>query len=79
MDVGDARGVTVSPIESGDWAWAAWIVGDRLTGVEGSEMAAQQAGGLALDRLVSRAAAAAPSRREIPRPGQLAELPSPQA
>jgi hypothetical protein len=78
MDLGDARGVTVSPLESGEWAWTAWTAGHRLTGVEASEMTARQAGALALDRLVSEAAAAAFSRRELPNSEKVTTLPEPQ-
>ncbi len=83
MDTGAARGVTVSPLESGEWAWTAWLVGQgvsvRLTGTEPSEISAQQVGGLALDRLISEAAAAAVSRRELPRSEELTMVPDPQA
>jgi hypothetical protein len=79
MDIGAARGVTVLPLESGEWAWTAWTAGHRLTGVEASEMAAQQAGGLALDRLISEAAAAALSRRELPKSEERTMLPHPRA
>ena len=78
-----ARGVTVSPLESGEWAWTAWVatqpVSYRLTGIEASEIAAQEAGRRALDRLAAEATAAASSRRAVPIPQKLATLPNPHA
>ena len=83
MDVGEARGLTVSPLESGEWAWTAWIAGhlvlSRRTGIEASEAAAQQAGTRALEHLVSEAAASARSRRELPQPEKPAKQPEARA
>jgi hypothetical protein len=42
-------------------------------------MAAQQAGGLALDHIVAEAVAAAFSRRELPDSETVTALPNPQA
>jgi len=69
----------VLPLDSGEWAWTAWTTEHRRTGVEATEMAAQQAGGLALDHIVAEAVAAAFSRRELPDSETVTALPNPQA
>lgn len=83
MDEGEARGLTVSPLDSGEWSWTAWIAGhlvsSRRTGIEASENAARQTGSLALERLVSEATASTRSRRDIPQPEKPAKLLDPQA
>jgi hypothetical protein len=66
MDLGDARGWSVCPLHAGDWAWSAWTSAiDRRSGIEPSETEAELAAQQALKALVSDAAAAALSRREL--------------
>ena len=71
MDVGDARGWNVWPLDNGKWAWTAWITanaGAPQSGVEGSEPEAQEAAQRTLQHMLSEASAAAQDRRELPVP-----------
>jgi hypothetical protein len=69
VDVGDARGWNVWPLESGDWVWSAWIaanLGLLRSGIEATEAEAQRTAQEEIERMLSEAGAAAPSRRELP-------------
>jgi hypothetical protein len=69
VDLGDARGWNVSPLENGDWAWNAWIAwngGLPRSGIAATEAEAQTAAQRELERMVSEAGAAAQERRELP-------------
>jgi hypothetical protein len=69
MDVGEASGWNVWPLESGEWAWSAWIAANgtlTLTGVESTEDEAESAAQRGLEGMASDAMAAAQSRRELP-------------
>jgi hypothetical protein len=66
MDLGEARGWNVWPLETGDWAWTAWTAAnDRRSGIEPTEAEAESAAQRELEGLVSDAMAAALSRREL--------------
>jgi hypothetical protein len=66
MDVGEANGWNVWPLESGDWAWSVWVAtGPRRSGVEATEFEAQKAVQRELELMLSDARAAAQSRREL--------------
>jgi len=68
VDVGDARGWNVWPLENGDWAWDAWIAADLglpRSGIEATEAEAQQAAHRELERMLSEGRAAARPRREL--------------
>jgi hypothetical protein len=66
MDVGDGRGWNVWPLENGDWGWNAFAAANGRSGIEASEAGAEMAAQRELERMVSEAAAAAQSRRELP-------------
>jgi hypothetical protein len=69
MDVGEARGWNVWPLESGEWAWSAWIAANgtlTLTGIEPTDAEAESAAQRGLEGMASDAMAAAQSRRELP-------------
>lgn len=69
MDVGEARGWNVWPLESGEWAWSAWIAANgtlTLTGIEPTELEAESAAQRGLEGMASDATASAQSRRELP-------------
>ncbi len=66
IDLGEARGWNVWPLEGGEWAWTAWIAANGLlAGIERTEAEAESAAQRKLEGLVSDARAAAPSRREL--------------
>jgi hypothetical protein len=65
MDLGEARGWNVLPLETGDWTWTAWTVADRRSGVEPTAAGAESAAQRALEGLVSDAMSAALARREF--------------
>jgi hypothetical protein len=81
MDLGAARGWTVWPLASGDWAWSAWVApaSDRRSGIEPSEGEAGSAALRALEALTSDAAAAGLSRREVSVSGNRGNRWDPQA
>ena len=69
MEVGDARGWNVWPLETGEWAWNAWIAangGLPQAGIESTEIEAQEAAKREIERMLFDAEAAAPHRRELP-------------
>ena len=69
VDVGDAGGWNVWPLESGEWAWSASVAANgtlTLTGIEPTEAEAESAAQRGLEGLASDAMAAAQSRREVP-------------
>jgi hypothetical protein len=69
VDVGDARGWNVWPLENGDWAWNAWIAancGLPRSGIAATEAEAQEAAQQEIERKVSEARVAAQPRRELP-------------
>jgi hypothetical protein len=66
VDIGEARGWNVWPLEAGDWAWAAWTANDRRSGIASTEAEAEGAAQQELQGLVADAAAAEMSRRELP-------------
>ncbi len=69
MDVGEASGWNVWPLENGDWAWSAWVAsngGLPRSGIEATEAGAQNAAQRELERMVSEARTAAQLRRELP-------------
>ena len=65
MDRGEARGWNVWPLETGDWTWTAWTVANRRSGIAPTEAEAESAAERALEDLVSDAASASLSRREL--------------
>jgi hypothetical protein len=68
VDIGNASGWNVWPLENGDWAWRAWIAangGVPHSGVEASESEAQEAAQRALEYMLSDASAADQDRREL--------------
>ncbi len=68
VEVGDARGWDVWPLDSGEWAWSAWIaagLGLPRFGVEPTEAGAQETAQRELERMVSESTAASQSRREL--------------
>jgi hypothetical protein len=68
MEVGDARGWNVLPLENGDWARNAWIAsngGLPRSGIAPSEAEAHTTAQRELERMVSEARAAAAGRREL--------------
>jgi hypothetical protein len=68
MDVGEASGWNVWPLEEGDWAWSAWVAsnpGLRRSGIEATEPEAENAAQREIELIVSEARAAAQSRREL--------------
>jgi hypothetical protein len=66
VEIGEARGWNVRPLDSGDWAWTAWIGADGRSGVEPTEAEAESAAQRELESMASDAAAGAQSRRELP-------------
>lgn len=66
MEIGKARGWNVRPLDSGDWAWTAWIGADGRSGVEPTEAEAESAAQRELESMASDAVAGAQSRRELP-------------
>jgi hypothetical protein len=69
VDVGDARGRNVWPLENADWAWSAWIaanLGLLRSGIEATEAEAERAAQQEIERMLSEARAAALPRRELP-------------
>jgi hypothetical protein len=68
VDVGEANGWNVAPLEDGDWAWSAWVAsngGLHRSGIEATEFEAQKAAQRELAQMVSDAKAAAQPRREL--------------
>ena len=68
MDVGEANGWNVWPLENGNWAWSAWVAsngGLRRSGIEATEFEAQDAAQRELELMVSDASAASQTRREL--------------
>jgi hypothetical protein len=79
VDLGDANGWDVWPLENGDWAWSVWVAsngGLRRSGTEASELEAEAAAQRELELMVSDATAAAQSRRELYESTQEAEQPT---
>lgn len=68
VDVGDARGWNVWPLEHGAWAWNAWIaanLGLPRSGIEATEAEAEKAAQRELEHMLSDASAAAQARRDL--------------
>jgi hypothetical protein len=66
VDVGEANGWSVWSLESGDWAWSAWVASaPRRSGIEATEFEAESAAQRELELIVSEARAAAQPRREL--------------
>jgi hypothetical protein len=69
VNVGYVSGWNVWPLENGEWAWRAWVSvngGPLNSGIEATEAEAQEAAQQALEGILSDAAAAEQSRRELP-------------
>jgi hypothetical protein len=69
VNVGYSSGWNVWPLETGEWAWRASVAvngGPLSSGIEASEAEAEEAARRALEGMLSDAAAAEQSRRELP-------------
>jgi hypothetical protein len=65
VDVPEANGWNVWPLDNGDWAWTVWVAGNGRSGLEATELEAQNATQRELELMVSEASAAAHQRREL--------------
>jgi hypothetical protein len=66
--MGEANGWDVWPLESGEWAWSAWVAsngGLHRSGTQATEFEANAAAQRELEVMVSDARAAAQPRREL--------------
>ena len=82
VDVGDARGRIVWPLENGAWAWNAWIAACLdlpRSGIEPTEAEAESAAQQEIERMPSEARTAALTRRELPAPDDRGEECQPQS
>jgi hypothetical protein len=79
MDIGDGQGWSVWPLENGDWGWNAFAGANGRSGIEASEAEAEMAAQRELEHMVSEAAAAEQSRRELPVREDLAKQWDPQS